>query len=208
MFWRIILRYSSNYLLNRPYLYLGFTIFLSMIVGIIFSHGRILSIQRTITFLPFFLMGHYFKRDLIKQTLWNKKVSKYLLLILSVIITFVWYPTNANLLLRGADPYTINDLPDKVFIFCCTLVFIYSLWNLKRENTYLAKIGKDSLFYYLYHGLIIKFMLVPVATKLGLPTNFISCLFLLFLILVTLHLMSKIQFFRWFVNPTFKFKLI
>ena len=77
IFWRIILRYSSNYLLNRPYLYLGITIFLSMIVGVIFTHGRILSIQRTFTFLPFFLMGYYFKKDLIKQTIWNNCVSIY-----------------------------------------------------------------------------------------------------------------------------------
>lgn len=204
VFWRIILRFTPQSILEHPYLLLALTIVGAMLIGTFFSHGRILSIQRTISFFPFFLMGYYFKTDLIKQTLWSKKVSWFLLIVISIFITFIWFPSNASILLRGADPYSISDVPAKLFILCCTIVLIYSLWNLKCENDYFAKIGKDSLFYYLYHGLFIKFLIVPLVVKVGLPTNLWCCMVYLFFILIALHVMSKINIFRWFVNPTIK----
>lgn len=133
IFWRIILKYLPMTLLNRPYLCLGVTFFFSLIIGVFLPYGRILSIQRTISFLPFFLMGYYFKNGSIRQRLWSDNISKILLIILGVFITFIWYPSNANILLRGADSYCIYDLPSKFFILCCTFIMIYSLWNLKRS---------------------------------------------------------------------------
>lgn len=201
IFWRIILRYTPQCILDTPYLLLALTIVVAMLIGTFLPHGRILSIQRTISFFPFFLMGYYFKTNLIKQTLWSKKVSWFLLIIISIFITYIWFPSNASILLRGADPYSIEDLPAKLFILCCTIVLIYSLWNLKFENDYFAKNGKDSLFYYLYHGLFIKFLIAPLVVKVGLPTNLWCCMVYLFFILIALHVMSKINIFRWLVNP-------
>ena len=127
-----------------------------------------------------------------------------MLIVLGVFITFIWYPSNANILLRGADSYCIYDLPSKFFILCCTLVMVYSLWNLKRNVSFMIKIGKDSLFYYLYHGLIIKFVLEPIVYRLDLSTNLLWCMLYLFFMLAALYIMSKLKFFRWFIAPTFK----
>lgn len=159
VFWRIMLRYTPSRILNNPCMLLCLTFIAALFIGTFLPHGRILSIQRTISFLPFFLMGYYFKVNLMKQTLWSKKVSFYLLIITSILITLIWYPSNASVLLRCADSYQIEDIPAKVFILFCTLIFIYSLWNLKLENTYLARIGRDSLIYYLYHGLFIQYII-------------------------------------------------
>ena len=204
VFWRIILRYTPQWILKNPSLLLCITFIAALFIGTFLPHGRILSIQRTISFLPFFLMGYYFKANLIKQTLWSKKVSWFLLIAVSIVILFIWFPSNASILLRGADPYSISDIPAKLFILCCTIVLIYSLWNIKFENDCFAKIGKDSLFYYLYHGLFMKFLIALLVVKVGLPTNLWCCMVYLFLILIALHLMSKINIFRWFVNPTIK----
>lgn len=204
VFWRIILRYTPQRILNKPYLLLSLTFVGALFIGTFLPHGRIFSIQRTISFLPFFLMGYYFKENLIKQTLWSKKISLLFMIVVSLFITFIWFPSNASILLRGADPYSIEDVPAKVFTLCCTIVLIYSLWNLKYENAYLAKMGRDSLFYYLYHGLFIKFLINPLVVKLNLPTNLLFCILYLFFILIALHLMSKIKIFRWIVNPIIK----
>lgn len=206
IFWRIILRYTPESVLNRPYLFLAITIILALFAGVVLQHGRILSVQRTISFLPFFMIGYYFKTSQIKQTLWNKNFSYLLLLLIIVFIIIIGYPSNANILLRGADPYTISDIPAKLFILVCTIVIIYSLWNIRFENIYLAKLGKESLFYYLYHGLIIKFLMVPIVEKLNLPTNLLICMFYLLLVIIFLYLLNKIKFFRWLINPTLKHK--
>lgn len=176
---------------------------IALLFGVNFPYGRILSIQRTINFLPFFLMGYYFRMNMIKQKLWSNNISIALLIAICVFIIFVWYPSNANVLLRGADSYSFCDLPAKVLILICTLVCIYALWNLKKENHYLAEIGKYSLFYYLYHGLIIQFFIVPIVKRLNLPAHLLYCTLYLLFILCILHLMNKLKFFRWFTNPTF-----
>lgn len=204
VFWRIILRYTPQWILKNPSLLLCITFIAALFIGTFLPHGRILSIQRTISFLPFFLMGYYFKANLIKQTLWSKKVSWFLLIAVSIVILFIWFPSNASVLLRGADPYIIEDIPAKLFVLCCAVLLVYSLWNLKHENTYLAEIGRDSLFYYLYHGLFIQFLIKPLVVKFAIPTNLLVCILYLFFILITLHMMSKIKIFRWFVNPTIK----
>lgn len=204
--WRFILKYIPKGLLNRPYVSLGITIIAALIIGVVFPYGRILSIQRTITFLPYFLMGYYFRTNSIKQKLWSNTISKCLLIVICFVVILGCYPSNASILLRGADPYSIQDLPAKMFLLLCTLVCVYSLWNLKCEVLCLAKIGKDSLFYYLYHGLIIQFFIVPVVGRFNLPTGLLGVALYFLLLLFITYLMGGIPIFRWLVNPVFKHK--
>ena len=142
VFWRIILKYTPDSLLNRPNVYLSITIIAALMIGVILPYGRILSIQRTITFLPFFLMGYYFRTNSIKQKLWGNTISKFLLIVVCLVVFLGYYPSNANVLLRGADPYSVQVLPDKMFLIFCTLICVYSIWNLRFEVSYLAKVGK------------------------------------------------------------------
>lgn len=201
IFWRLMLKYTPKALLDRPYVYLCLAIVASLAIGLVIPYGRILSIQRTISFFPFFLLGYYFRTNSVKQKLWSNTISKCLLIVICLIVIFGCYPSNASILLRGADPYSIQDLPAKMFLLLCTLVCVYSLWNLKCEVSYLARIGRTSLFYYLYHGLIIQFFISPIVGRFNLPTGFLGVALYFLLILFTIFLMDRIQIFRWLVNP-------
>lgn len=207
VFWRLILKYTSRGLLDRPHMYLGIVMLASLLIGLVMPNGRILSIQRTISFFPFFLMGYYFQTNQIKQKLWGNSLSKILLVIVCMIVILGYYPIYANILLRNADSYGIDELPSKLFLFLCSLVCVYSLWNLRFFCTYLAKVGKDSLFYYLYHGMIIQFIIVPIVRHLNLSTSLFGTIVYLFFILVAIYLMSKLSFFRWLVHPQISKKL-
>lgn len=202
IFWKLILQYTPKKLINNPYVYLGITILASLTIGIFLPYGRVLSIQRTISFLPFFLMGYYFKTGKIKQKICNNYISIILFAIVSLICLIGIYPNNASVLLRGADPYTIYDLPAKVLILICTMVCIYSLWNIKREVSWLAKIGRNSLMYYLYHGLIIEFILVPIVNYFSLSTNIWSISTYFIFIIFIIQIMNRFSFFRWLINPS------
>lgn len=199
IFWRIILKNTPEKLIVKPYAYLSISIILALLIGIFISNGRILSIQRTISFLPFFLLGYYFRIGSVKQVLWSKFLSKFLLLFICVIILLGCYPSNASILLKGAGLYNIYDLPAKIFLLLCTIVCVYSLWNLRCEIKFLAHIGKESLFYYLYHGLIIQFFLVPLIKRFNLPTDIHFSVLYFLLLLLVIYVMSKVTFFRWFV---------
>ena len=133
IFWRLILRYTPEKLIDNPYVYLGIALLATITIGLFLPHGRVLSAQRTINFFPFFLMGYYFREGKIKQKICNNSISIILLAIVSLICLLGLYPNNASILLRGADPYSTHDLPAKVFILMCTMVCTYTLWNTKRE---------------------------------------------------------------------------
>ena len=67
-------------------------------------------------------------------------------------------------------------------------------------------IGKDSLFYYLYHFLVINLMLLPLFRFYSMPHSFPFMLLYTAAVTLIVFLMSKVQFFRWLVRPTFKLK--
>lgn len=58
MLWRITLQFSPKFLLDSPVVYLSIAVVISILCGLI-PHGRIMSIQRTLNFYPFFLLGFY-----------------------------------------------------------------------------------------------------------------------------------------------------
>lgn len=200
-FWRLILRYTPEKLIGHPHTYLGITLLATIIIGLFLPYGRVLSIQRTINFLPFFIMGYYFRTGQIKQKICNNTLTVILFILVSAICLLGIYPDNASILLRGADPYSISDLPAKIFILICTMVCIYAIWNLKREVAWLAEIGKNSLMYYLYHGLIIEFILVPIVNYYNLPTGILCISAYFLLIIIITKLMNRFSVFIWIINP-------
>ena len=197
-FWRIMLQYSPKGLLNNPVIYLPIAFILSILCGLI-PDGRIMSIQRTVNFFPFFLIGYYINKRAMPQPdrMWNKFVSAGLIVTIIVLITVGFYPSNSSILLRGADQYTINDIPAKICMLVFAFVVSISVYNLRKESDMLAYIGRDSLLYYLYHGLIIKFVVHPMMSYLNLPETFPYCI----AVLVMIYVMGKIKVFRWLCNP-------
>lgn len=202
IFWRLILKYTPSKLINKPYIYLGITLLTAVVVGLFLPYGRVLSIQRTISFLPFFLMGYYFRIGKIQQKIWSNTIAIALLVIVSLVCVLEYYPANASVLLRGADNYTMHDLPNKIFILGCSIICVFSIWNLKREVSWLAQIGKHSLFYYLYHGIIIEFLIVPIVEYYNIPANLPNIIIYFLLIIFMIHFAMNISVFKWLVNPS------
>jgi fucose 4-O-acetylase-like acetyltransferase len=57
-FWRIMIQFTPKILLSLPLLYLIIATVIAIFGGLM-PYGRILSIQRTFSFYPFFLFGFY-----------------------------------------------------------------------------------------------------------------------------------------------------
>lgn len=153
--------------------------------------------------MPLFVLisGYYLRTGKINIKMRNNIVSIIFVGIVCLACILGYYPDNANVLLKGADPYTLSDLPAKILLLICTLICVCSLWVLKCEVHFLAKIGENSLLYYLYHGLIIEFLMAPIIKHFGLPTNIIAVSVYFLLIIYMIHLMSRLSIFKWFVNP-------
>ena len=200
--WRLILYYTPKQLLNKPLLYFGIALVVSLLSGL--THlGTFLSLQRTMNFYPFFLMGFYYKQGDFNTPLWhNNKVHAAVAVILLPLL-FWLFPRCGNIM-NGADYYGIAGLPEKVMVYTCSIVVSLLVFNLTRDIKWLRPIGRDSLFYYLYHMFILTLMMIGVVKPYGLPLTFPFVILYTAVTMLILFVMSKIKLFRWLIHPTFK----
>ena len=202
IYWRIILFYTPKSLFRRPWLYLGIALALSIFSG--FTHlGKFLSLQRTLNFFIFFLLGFYYRQGVLDTRWWkNNKLHAVTAVVLLPII-FVLYPRCGNFM-NGADRYTWSDLPEKIIILTCSISVSLFVFNIVKDWKPLRPIGKDSLFYYMYHMFIISMVFIPLVRNLGWPSTFPFIVLYTAITLAILIGMSKIPLFRWLLHPTFK----
>lgn len=207
--WKIILQFSPKSLLERPFLFLSLATCVSVFCGLMPPFGRIMSIQRTLNFFPFFLLGYYIGQGVIKSGLWPNKVS-YLIIVVCIALIISNLPSpirafnsidSSKVLLRGADHYNITDVPLKIVYLLMSFLLSISVFNIMPNCKFLSQIGRDSMLYYLYHGLIIKYVLSFLVKNFYLPTTF--TFMLLYLVVVTgiVYLIGRIKPLRWLTNP-------
>ncbi len=198
--WRIMLQFSPKSLLSKPTLYLSIAFAVSVVCGLM-PMGRLLSIQRTLNFFPFFLYGYYMRQGNVPSKPWNNYLSYVFMCLVLLLIAFRLYPESSGLLLRGADHYSISQIPSKVYLLICAFITSLSFFNVMKENKVISVIGKDSLLYYLYHGIIIRFAVQPLVQHFDLPQSFPFMLLYCIIIVLMIYVISRINAFRWFSNP-------
>ena len=111
---------------------------------------------------------------------------------------------NHGTLMNGADRYTWSDLPEKILILTCSISVSLFVFNIVKDWKPLRPIGKDSLFYYMYHMFIISMVFIPLVRNHGWPSTFPFIVLYTAITLAILIGMSKIPLFRWLLHPTFK----
>ena len=193
IFWRILLQYTPKRLLDNPFLYLIVMSIISIVSGLCLPYGQILSIQRTLSFYPFFLFGFFMGQSQfeVSNNYFTKVSALAIILIMTCLVLGGIMPEDTNRLLLGAYRYPIGQLPTKMLLFVGTLFMSLSFYVLFKECPVLAKIGKDSLFYYLYHGILIQFVTIPVFAVFNIQWNSISLLSVFIVITIVLWLMSN-----------------
>lgn len=199
VYWKIAFYYTPRALRQRPVLYLAIALAISILSGL--THlGVFLTIQRALNFYLFFLLGYYYRHQLVNRQWWNNNVLHASIAVVLLPLIFWLYPRCGNFM-NGADHYTLADIPQKALILTCSVAISILLFNTMRDFKWLRSIGRDSLFYYLYHFSIIVLLIEPMVMRFGLPCSFPFVLLYTAIIMVTLLLMSKIEFFRWLTHP-------
>ena len=199
IYWLIMLYYTPKWLLNRPVLNLAIALLISILCGL--SHlFDFFAIQRGLNFYFFFLLGYYFKQGVVNTKWWNFNVLHIAVAVIMLPIIFWLFPRCGNIM-NGADHYTLVDIPQKVMILSCSLAMCLLVFNKMPEVKMLTHIGKDSLFYYLYHIHIIRLCLGPLLREYSMPRTLPFVILYTLAILGIVYLMSKIKFFRWLLQP-------
>lgn len=143
---------------------------LSVIAGIFVKlsgeFGSYMALSRTITFAPFFLAGYYSSEEKLKRfrkfTRFNilNKVASILILIIGVLIAliFVNYSNIADEFFWADRSYSnfnieiFTGILLYIAVYIIGFAFVYVFINLMPENqTFLSKIGKNTLSVYFLH---------------------------------------------------------
>ena len=200
--WRVMLYYTPKALLNRPLLYLIIAIAVSMLSGV-FHLGTFLSVQRTLNFYFFFLLGFYYRQGVFNTPLWHNNKMHIAVLVVMMPLLLWLFPRCGNVM-NGADYYGIAGLPQKAMVLMCSIPMTLLMFNIIPDIKVLRPIGKDSLFYYLYHMLFLAMVTGPLVKTYGLPRTLPFILLYTAFTLLALVVLHKIPFFRWLIHPTFK----
>ena len=204
IYWRVLLYYTPKSLLKNPILYLGIALVVSLLCGL--THlGKFLTIQRTLNFYVFFLLGYYYSQGVLNNRWWHANVLHGAVAVVLLPIIFILYPHCGNVL-NGADHYELSGLPQKAMILACSIAMSLLVFNLVRDVKCLRPIGKDSLFYYLYHIYLVNDVLATFVQIFHWPTSLPFILLYTTVIMGVLILMTKVPFFWWLIHPTNPFK--
>lgn len=154
---------------------LPYSIALSLAAGYIPFLNSTLSLGRTFSFLPFFLLGYYFKPEWIDKLHRIPKAVSWLLL--SVLIAFTIhialnkaFPLEA-LYMKGSYVSTglTNDqgILLRIWISLISLVWIFVFINLTpKSRTFLTGIGQNTMTIYILH-IIVRYFIKGMGGAFG-----------------------------------------
>ncbi len=167
--------YLSEYLIKKfPFKKLFFiSLLLALLCGFIPFINEVLSLSRTITAFPMFLLG-YKANDINLIKLINKYKKPALIYSGLILIIFLFntdFFTFKDTYLKYS--YFVYDDPitgfiKRLMLYGLFLIFSLAFLNIVSKNkTILTKVGSQTLYIYLFHGAIVKTL---VTCKL-LPEN-------------------------------------
>lgn len=167
--WRIAIQIPPDVVLNKKAVVLTVSIIASIVTPFI-PLGYVCSFQRFFTFLSFFMIGYYMKRETM-QRLRNINIAVPIITLALCLVATASLDQQLPILkiLRGAEHYGQFDESIELVLCSKLLFFVLSLLSsiaiisiIRWTIQFTANEGTKSLTYYLYHGLIIEFVLVPI----------------------------------------------
>lgn len=137
---------------------------LGLTVGCWDSFGKTFALSRIIVFAPFFWLGYLLSgKDFVSIC---KKVPKWLawlILLAPIVLVALLTPSsivNVREVVRGASGYSGSyiGMIARLCFYSLAFVMSVSLTSLVSESRVLTQIGRDSLKYYLFHGIALSAM--------------------------------------------------
>lgn len=132
-------------------------------VGYDENFGLLMSLSRTVVFLPYFLMGYFLKKEhiaAVKESRW-----KYIIWVACIVIAYILLKYNiiARPLLQGKGPYISVGYDMwyagvyRLALYGIGALFSFGLFLLipDGEKVY-SKLGEQTLYVYLAHGIILR----------------------------------------------------
>lgn len=206
--WRAMIYLLPDEILKHKVHVLVVSVISSILVGFVKDSGHdLLSFHRTFVFMPFFMAGYFFHQNLIDIRKYAFRPMVSLCVIVSVVTTLIFLNMPLFQILSGSHPYgfydmnAIQSLASRGVHLLIAVVMSLSVVGLVKDCSYLsAKIGSDSLFFYMTHSFIVK------GTRrafgyLDLEFSLLTMLLMFILNFAIVYCISKISYSHVVLNP-------
>ena len=167
IFTLIIYTFITPLLKTKSHLKMILIITLSIIISLssgFIPNGYVLSISRTLSFLPFFVIGYYFK-NMNLEKFFNKlnvNIVNYIITGILISIFIIFQDNYTSQILYGSYSYTAMNygLIEKSYIILTAVSFILLFNNIFSKINFkikgISQIGKYTLPIYILHAFIVK----------------------------------------------------
>lgn len=207
IYWRLIVYFiPQSWLSHRNYM-LTVSFCISLLAGFI-PIGYPFVVQRTLTFLPFFVMGYYSK-DFDVRSFVNRVPLYFAVGTMIIAFAILFFELNFRLSFvhHCAFPYWSGDLMHTMMRFVARCIFIPSaivlsvcLMRLVPTNSTLAKWGSITMFIFIYHSFALNFLFAVVARGY-IPQNELLLFAYSIVITAGLIVLARVKFFNILLNP-------
>lgn len=204
VWWKLIARLLDGFQLTNKLILILSSIILSLAVGFIPSNS--LSLQRTFSFLPFFICGFLMRGLNVKSYI--LKVNKYLCYILILLAFTLIYIANTNLFPYLTGRYWYSMMPissfygliSRILWYFVAIVMSVSIMRIVPNTKFLSGEGSKTLQYYLLHTLMIPIFWV-ICTKFGIEKNLIVAIFISIVSTVIIYFIKDQKLVSFLVKP-------
>lgn len=196
--WRTMLHILPPRILNHS----KWVILSAFVIGIIadfLPFDRLLSIQRTLALLPFFFWGYYMQtRNICLSSRYKPFCFMFLCFAFVLPVFLPEYLGD----LRFADRYPdISFMYSRILVFCVSIAMSVSFLCVCPDTRFLSKQGRYTLQYYIYHTVIVYFLMI-IVRKLNLPDSALAALVYTIFVTFVIWIFSHFSFFVKLTNPS------
>ena len=198
IYWRALVQFMPNRLLRNIKSFFIFAFLVSIISGLL-PFNRFLSLQRTLSFFPFFFLGYCMKG---RRLFISAKYKPLCFIFLALTIIFPLFFSKYLGDLNQAQPYdNIRGIFYRTFVFCLSFPMSVAFINLCPNTPWISRQGRFTLYYYICHALIIYFFQI-IIDKYNLPTSFLAATIYSIVLIVVLGITSYFPGIDSFTNPS------
>lgn len=160
------------------------------------------ALNRFFTFFPFFILGYIIKIYDLKSKLHINSIIGIIILISYLLILIYLRDINFSNVFRCNFKYEggMYTIGNRFLALIVSLVISLCVSSIPLATKFLAKIGKESLYIYVYHWWIIEIVL-RTNIRQYFEGNLVFSIILAFGCLFLSYFLSKLVIFRWLLNP-------
>ena len=198
IYWRLIVYFVPERILKQRKKVLLMSFCISLVAGFI-PIGDPFVVQRTLTFLPFFVMGYY-SSEVDMQKYINKIPCYLAVSVLVIAFMLLFFVLNIGLthVHHGSIPYWHDKAFYTLLYFGARCIFILSaiilgiiVMRLVPTNAIIAKWGSETMFIFIYHSFAIN-ALDAIIIRAWIPQN--ELLLFVYAVIITWGLLILAHF--------------